>query len=129
MLLCLLERPGELVTREELQQRLWGDDTIVDFDHSLGTALNKLREALRDSADNPPFIETLARRGYRFIAPVMVNADAPAESFQSIAGAASLPGVATNLMPPPARRSRVPQSRGESPGGTRSRGHWLPPPW
>ena len=78
MLLCLLERPGELVTREELQQRLWGDDTIVDFDHSLGTALNKLREALRDSADNPHFIETLVRRGYRFIAQVMVKADAPA---------------------------------------------------
>ena len=70
VLLCLLERPGELVTREEMQQRLWGGDTIVDFDHSLGTAINKLREALGDSAENPRFIETLARRGYRFIAPV-----------------------------------------------------------
>ncbi|HCT61250.1 MULTISPECIES: transcriptional regulator [Acidobacterium] len=66
----LLERPGEVVTREEIQQRLWGSDTIVDFDHSLGTAINKLREALGDSADNPRFIETLARRGYRFLAPV-----------------------------------------------------------
>jgi Tol biopolymer transport system component/DNA-binding winged helix-turn-helix (wHTH) protein len=72
VLLCLLERPGELVTREEMQQRLWGGDTIVDFDHSLGTAINKLREALGDSAENPRFIETLARRGYRFIAPVIV---------------------------------------------------------
>jgi Tol biopolymer transport system component/DNA-binding winged helix-turn-helix (wHTH) protein len=70
VLICLLERPGEVVTREEIQQRLWGDDTIVDFDHSLGTAINKLREALGDSAENPRFIETLARRGYRFIAPV-----------------------------------------------------------
>jgi Tol biopolymer transport system component/DNA-binding winged helix-turn-helix (wHTH) protein len=66
----LLERPGEVVTREEIQQRLWGSDTIVDFDHSLGTAINKVREALNDSADNPRFIETLARRGYRFLAPV-----------------------------------------------------------
>src|SRR6202021_1329179 len=66
----LLERPGEVVTREEIQQRVWGSDTIVDFDHSLGTAINKIREALGDSAENPRFIETLARRGYRFIAPV-----------------------------------------------------------
>jgi len=72
VLICLLERPGEVVTREEIQQRLWGNDTIVDFDHSLGTAVNKLREALGDSAENPRFIETLARRGYRFIAPVTV---------------------------------------------------------
>lgn len=70
VLLCLLERPGEVVTREEIQQRLWGHDTIVDFDHSLGTAINKLREALGDSAENPRFIETLAKRGYRFLAPV-----------------------------------------------------------
>jgi Tol biopolymer transport system component/DNA-binding winged helix-turn-helix (wHTH) protein len=78
VLICLLERPGEVVTREEIQQRLWGTDTIVDFDHSLGTAINKLREALGDSAENPRFIETLARRGYRFIAPVAV-AGAPRE--------------------------------------------------
>ncbi|HEY3836564.1 MAG TPA: winged helix-turn-helix domain-containing protein, partial [Bryobacteraceae bacterium] len=59
VLVCLLERPGEVVTREEIQQLLWGSDTIVDFDHSLGTAINKLREALGDSAENPRFIETL----------------------------------------------------------------------
>jgi Tol biopolymer transport system component/DNA-binding winged helix-turn-helix (wHTH) protein len=70
VLAMLLERPGHVVTREELQDRLWGKDTVVDFDHSLGTAINKIREALGDSADNPRFIETLARRGYRFIAPV-----------------------------------------------------------
>ncbi|HEY1808227.1 MAG TPA: winged helix-turn-helix domain-containing protein [Acidobacteriaceae bacterium] len=70
VLICLLQRPGEVVTREEIQQRLWGSNTIVDFDHSLGTAINKLREALGDSAENPRFIETLARRGYRFLAPV-----------------------------------------------------------
>jgi Tol biopolymer transport system component/DNA-binding winged helix-turn-helix (wHTH) protein len=77
ILRMLLERPGEVVTREEIQQRLWGAHVIVDFDHSLGTAINKIRDALGDSAENPRFIETLARRGYRFIAPVSL-ADAPA---------------------------------------------------
>jgi Tol biopolymer transport system component/DNA-binding winged helix-turn-helix (wHTH) protein len=72
VLVALLEHPGEVVTREELQLRLWGRDTVVDFDHSLGTAINKVREALGDSADNPRFVETLARRGYRFLAPVKV---------------------------------------------------------
>jgi len=66
----LLERPGEVVTREELQARLWPADTFVDFDHSLNTAIKRLRDALGDSAENPRFVETLARRGYRFIAPV-----------------------------------------------------------
>ncbi|QHN02612.1 CadC family transcriptional regulator [Granulicella sp. WH15] len=70
VLTALLERPGEVVTREELQVRLWGKDSVGDFDHSLGTAINKIREALGDTADNPRFVETLARRGYRFIAPV-----------------------------------------------------------
>lgn len=70
VLTVLLEHAGEVVSREELQFRLWGNDTIVDFDHSLATAINKIREALRDSAENPRFVETLARRGYRFIAPV-----------------------------------------------------------
>jgi Tol biopolymer transport system component/DNA-binding winged helix-turn-helix (wHTH) protein len=70
VLAALLERPGEVVSKEELQLRLWGKDTTVDFDHSLGTAINKIREALGDSAENPRFVETLARRGYRFIAPV-----------------------------------------------------------
>jgi cholera toxin transcriptional activator len=72
VLVALLERPGEIVTREDLRIRLWPSDTFVDFDHSLNTAINKLREALRDSAANPAFIETKARRGYRFIAPVHV---------------------------------------------------------
>ncbi len=70
ILALLLERPGELVTREELQKKLWPNDTIVEFDHSINAAIKRLREALGDSADNPRFIETLARRGYRFIAPV-----------------------------------------------------------
>jgi cholera toxin transcriptional activator len=70
LLAVLLERPGEMVTREDLQQRLWPSDTFVDFDHSLNTAVNKLREALGDAASNPRFVQTVARRGYRFIAPV-----------------------------------------------------------
>src|SRR3984885_4448357 len=70
VLTALIERPGQVVSREELQLRLWGKDTIVDFDHSLGTAINKIREALGDKANNPRFVETLARRGYRFVAQV-----------------------------------------------------------
>lgn len=73
VLTALLARPGEVVTREDLQTLVWGRNTTVDFDHSLGTAINKLREALGDSADNPRFIETLAKRGYRFIAPVSTS--------------------------------------------------------
>src|SRR5215469_703606 len=70
VLKVLLGRPGEIVTRDELRSQIWSADTFVDFDNSLNTAINKLREALGDSADNPRFIETLPRRGYRFIAPV-----------------------------------------------------------
>jgi len=66
----LLEQPGQMVTREELQRRLWPKDTFVDFDHSLNIAINKIREALGDTAENPRFVETLPRRGYRFIAQV-----------------------------------------------------------
>jgi len=70
ILVYLLDRPGEVVTREELRQKLWPADTFVDFDHSLNTAINKLREALGDSASTPRYVETLARRGYRFLAPL-----------------------------------------------------------
>jgi cholera toxin transcriptional activator len=77
ILVYLLDRAGEVVTREELRQKLWPADTFVDFDHSLNTAVNKLREALGDSASSPRYVETLARRGYRFLAPVE-HADAKA---------------------------------------------------
>ncbi len=69
VLTILLEQPGEVVTREELQKRLW-PDTFVDVDHNLNTAINKIREVLADSAESPRFVETLPRRGYRFIATV-----------------------------------------------------------
>jgi cholera toxin transcriptional activator len=70
LLALLLEQPGDVVTREEVRRRLWPSDTFVDFDHSLNTAVNKLREALGDSASSPRYVETLAKRGYRFLAPV-----------------------------------------------------------
>ena len=70
VLAALLERPGEVVTREELRSRLWPAETFVDFDHGLNAAVKRLRDALGESAETPIFIETLARRGYRFIAPV-----------------------------------------------------------
>jgi Tol biopolymer transport system component/DNA-binding winged helix-turn-helix (wHTH) protein len=75
VLTLLLEKPGEVVSRDDLQKRLWPSDTFVDFDHSLNAAVRRLRDALGDSADNPRFIETLSRRGYRFLAPV--NGHAP----------------------------------------------------
>ena len=66
----LLERPGDLVTRDQLRQRLWPNGTFVDFEHGLNAVINRLRETLGDSADSPRFIQTVPRRGYRFIAPI-----------------------------------------------------------
>jgi TolB-like protein/DNA-binding winged helix-turn-helix (wHTH) protein/Tfp pilus assembly protein PilF len=80
LLLALLEHPGELVTRDELKGRLWPADTFVDFDRGLNKAVNHLREALRDSADHPQFIETLPRKGYRFISPVLREDEADGEA-------------------------------------------------
>jgi len=92
VLLLLLSRPGDLVTRAEVQQAIWPEGTFVDFDHSLNTAINKIRDALGDSAANPKFVETLAKRGYRFIAPVEVIDGA---SKSTSGGAAAPPSVAT----------------------------------
>src|SRR6266853_5374406 len=75
MLQVLLQRPGEIVTREELQQKIWPSDTFVDFDHGLYNAIKRLREALGDSAETPRFVETLSRRGYRFVGKI--ECDAP----------------------------------------------------
>ena len=91
VLVELLERPGDLVTRERLRQRLWPDGTFVDYEHGLNAVINRLRETLGDSAESPRFIQTVPRRGYRFIAPVErgleVNSrdgDAPARSYSSV---------------------------------------------
>ena len=70
VLCMLLERPGELLTREEICRELWPDGTFVDYEHGVNSAVNRIREALGDTAGNPRFVETLARRGYRFLAPV-----------------------------------------------------------
>jgi TolB-like protein len=80
LLTLLLEKPNELVTREEIRRKIWDADTFVDFDHGVNRTINKLREALGDSADNPRFIETLSRRGYRFIAPVQRDPQPPDSS-------------------------------------------------
>jgi DNA-binding winged helix-turn-helix (wHTH) protein/WD40 repeat protein len=85
LLSVLLEQPGQLVTREELRKRLWPDDTFVDFEHGLNAAVKRLRDTLGDSADSPRFIETVPRRGYRFIAPA------------SLDGASSCPSTATEI--------------------------------
>ncbi|HEY6128205.1 MAG TPA: winged helix-turn-helix domain-containing protein [Candidatus Acidoferrum sp.] len=86
VLTMLLERPGEVISREEMQRRLWPADTFVDFDHGLNAAIKRLRDALRDSADNPRFVETLARRGYRFVAPVAGAIDASGNPAINAAG-------------------------------------------
>ena len=70
LLFLLLERPGELLTRDEISRELWPDGTFVDYEHGVNSAMNRIREALGDKASHPRFIETLARRGYRFVAPV-----------------------------------------------------------
>lgn len=77
VLAMLLEHPGEVVSREELKKKLWPADTFVDFDHGLNKAINKIRGALGDSAESPRFVETVARRGYRFLAEVRVGDVAP----------------------------------------------------
>jgi DNA-binding winged helix-turn-helix (wHTH) protein len=74
VLVMLLERPATLVTREEMQQRLWGHDTFVDFDHGLNSAINKVRDVLSDTAAHPRYVETIAGKGYRFIMPVTQDA-------------------------------------------------------
>jgi DNA-binding winged helix-turn-helix (wHTH) protein len=79
LLALLIERPEDIVTREELRNKLWAADTFVDFDHSLNTAIKKIREALGDSAVNPRYIETIARRGYRFLASVEIQTQAVTE--------------------------------------------------
>lgn len=121
ILLILLERPGELITRDELRTRLWSSDTFVDFDHGLNASVNRLREVIGDSAESPRFIETIPRKGYRFIAPVTVAPSAsPRPTDQAVTEAASV-SVASVPIPVPTppgpvldvdvRHSRVPWFR------------------
>ena len=101
VLALLLDRAGDVVTREELQQKLWPSDTFVDFDHSLNTAINKVREALGDSASSPRYVETLARRGYRFIASVQTSDQAaPAKATSASNAIANAHSPAPESDPP-----------------------------
>jgi DNA-binding winged helix-turn-helix (wHTH) protein len=92
VLTILLEQPGQVVTREELQKRLW-PDTFVDADHNLNTAINKIREVLGDSAESPSFVETLPRRGYRFVAPVEGTQTAEVPSGSGVRQESRMPWV------------------------------------
>jgi DNA-binding winged helix-turn-helix (wHTH) protein len=93
VLMLLLEHPGEVVTREEVRQKLWPSDTFVDFDHSLNTIVNKIREALDDSAANPRFIETLSKRGYRFLVPVESTSHRSDHPVEKLIVATSTPAI------------------------------------
>jgi TolB-like protein/DNA-binding winged helix-turn-helix (wHTH) protein/Flp pilus assembly protein TadD len=106
VLAMLVEQPGEVITREQLQKKLWPADTFVDFDHGLNKAINKIRDALNDSAETPRFVETVARRGYRFLAEVKAADSAPVRGPElaaqplPVAEAADRRGLASNLAKP-----------------------------
>ena len=101
VLQLLVERPGEVVTREDLQKRLWPNDTIVEFDHSINSAMRRLRDALGDTAEKPKYVETVARRGYRLLVAVEWVAAAPGaqpgSADLSLKSAAFAPGKAAEL--------------------------------
>src|ERR1700758_4247844 len=111
VLAMLLEKPGELVTREELREKIWGR-TVVDFDHGVNKAINKIREALGDSAENPRFVETVARRGYRFLADVtLIDADRqPRPTTEGLVPSTDSP-VELAAAGTPARRPHRPHAR------------------
>ena len=101
VLVALLERPHQVISREDLRARLWPEDTFVDFDHSLNTAINKVRDVLGDTAANPRFLETLPKRGYRFIAPVQVQEIANPESSLGVAAPAKVNAMDVVAAPGP----------------------------
>ncbi len=115
VLTALLSRPGEVVTREELQFQIWGEHTTVDFERGIATAMSKLREALGDSAEHPRYIETLAKRGFRFIAPVVVEAPAPLppESLHPVRDP-DTGGASPAITEPPSQTSALPPAIGHS---------------
>jgi DNA-binding winged helix-turn-helix (wHTH) protein len=90
----LIAHPGEVVSREEIRKRLWPNDTIVEFDHSINAAVKKLRIALEDSAENPRFVETVARRGYRLLVPIEHLRDTPTRQAGVVAEASGIPHLA-----------------------------------
>src|SRR5664279_3896022 len=106
ILTMLLERPGEVITRDEMRSRLWPAETFVDFDHGLNSAIRRLRDALGDSAESPAYVETLGRRGYRFVFPVEVtgNGDGHPAMAEVVPISGPVP-VAETSPAPPVRRS------------------------
>ena len=111
VLVALLERPQEVVTREELRQRLWPQDTFVDFDHGLNTAMVKLRDVLGDSASKPKFIETIAKRGYRFLGTAEVISDQPAPAEPKVS---AQPEVGATTVSNPNLQSANPPAEADS---------------
>ena len=111
VLQALLERPGELVTRESLRDRLWGPETFVDFEAGLNAAVRRLREALNDSADTPRYVETLPRRGYRFIAPVDGTSPAAPSAAAPSASAKATADTSVGSETPASARSEIAPSR------------------
>src|SRR6185369_10267449 len=109
LLIALLERPGEMVSREELRGRLWPDGTFVDFEHGLNSAVSRLREALNDSATTPRYVETIPRRGYRLLVPVEI--DGPS----AVDAAASAQTHATGNVAQPASRAEAGEVAGTRP--------------
>jgi len=109
VLLTMLERSGEVVSRDELRKQLWASDTFVDFDHSLNTIINKLRETLGDSASSPRFIETLAKRGYRFLPAVEVlNGQSDVPDSRERRESSAVPSTAASLLTHPDELPAVP---------------------
>jgi DNA-binding winged helix-turn-helix (wHTH) protein/TolB-like protein len=115
LLTVLLESAGEVVTREELRKRLWSEDTFVDFDHRLAVAVSKLRDALRDSAENPKFVETVGRRGYRFVGQLECTDSLPVDSKAGTNEAAPLPSSGV------AEREEIPKAAPLRRTGSRTR--------
>jgi DNA-binding winged helix-turn-helix (wHTH) protein/tetratricopeptide (TPR) repeat protein len=124
ILVFFLERPGEVITREEFRRRLWPADTFVDFDHSLNASINKLRQALDDAAGNPRFVETAGRRGYRFIAPAH-RVDATVNPAPMVAAPPQPVTSATSSLPSWTRPRRLGLIAGLAVLGLASAGAWL----
>ena len=112
VLVALIERPGEVVSKEVLHQRIWGAETAVDFEHGLGTAVNKVREALGDSADSPRYIETVPKRGYRFLTPVQPSQAAPATMIATPGAIPQLGGARVPAAPTRSSEQRRVSGRG-----------------
>jgi DNA-binding winged helix-turn-helix (wHTH) protein/tetratricopeptide (TPR) repeat protein len=104
LLAMLVERPGEIVTRDEVRQRLWPDNTFVEFDNSLGVAIRKVRDSLNDDAETPKYVETIPRRGYRFLAPVTVQGSSTPRDKTTDAAALSMAAPASGLAARPVSR-------------------------